>query len=95
MNTTSRNDGLEIDVMLEMEASPEEVAAVEEVLRREGIQGTVRASFMRLSMGELPWVIYLSGPLWVFVSAFLAAAGQDAWKGLTGFCRPSLCCQAK
>ena len=86
MNELSDINELVIDVTLEMEAPPKEVVAVEEVLREEGIRGKVRATYMRLSMGELPWAIILLAPLFWFISAFFVGAGQeagrDAWKGL-------------
>ena len=81
-----KSNELNIDIVLEMGASPDEVADVEEVLRKEGIRGTVRASHIRLSVGELPWVIFLSASFFVFYVEFLRGAGQeagrDAWKGL-------------
>ena len=82
-------DELDIDIVLDVEALPQEVAAVEEVVRQEGIPGSVRAAYFRASADNLPWIIFFLVPPLVFFSAFLKGAGQeagrDAYKMLRGF----------
>lgn len=78
MNTASYIDETKIDVMLEMEAPPDDVDAVKRVFQKEGIGCTFNGKFIRLSAGELPWVIFLCAPLGVFFTAFLKSAGQEA-----------------
>ena len=78
MNTKAQGNELNIDIVLDMEALPQEVAAVKEVAEEEGIRGSVRATFFRKSLGDLPWAIYLLVPVLVFCSAFLKGSGQEA-----------------
>ena len=78
MNMNPKRHELNIDILLEMEAPSQEVADVEEVARREGIRGSVRPSLIRLSQGELPWVVILLDPVAILFSAFLKGAGQEA-----------------
>jgi hypothetical protein len=74
---------LAIEVMLEREATPEEIAAVERVLIEAGIDGTVIAVFERQSVGLNPWVLWIVVPAATrFLSAFMAEAGEDAWRRL-------------
>ena len=78
MGTVHRGDQLIIDILLDSDASDSEVAAVMDVAREEGIESSVQANYFRKSLGELPWVIFLSVQVGVFFSAFLKAAGQEA-----------------
>ena len=78
MNAKAQDNELDIEILLDAEALPREIAAVEAVAQKEGIRGSVRAAFFRKSLGDLPWVIYLLAPVLVFCSAFLKGAGQEA-----------------
>ncbi len=72
-----------IEVLLEREASPKEVAAVEQAMREAGIDATVRAAYERRGVGDFPWILQISGAAAsIFFAGFLAAAGADAWKAL-------------
>src|SRR5207249_4950511 len=48
-------------VYLEIEASPEEVAAVEQALREAGIDAPVEATYERRGVGDFPWILEISG----------------------------------
>lgn len=63
-----------LQVQIDKWASPEEVQAVEEAFRRAGLEVSVRASVIELSE-QLTWIVIASIP----ASAFLSAAGADAW----------------
>ena len=78
MNVKFQDSELTIRILLEMEALPHEVIAVEGVAKDEGIRSSVRATFFRMSEGQLPWVIFLMAPIVVFSAAFFKAAGQEA-----------------
>ena len=90
MNTASDIDETRVDVLMDGEASPDEVTAVEEVFKEEGIGASVRATYFRKSLDELPWVIFISGVAFVLILDFLRAAaqgagreaGRDAYQGL-------------
>lgn len=75
------DDGMH--VYLEVEASAEEVAAVEQALREAGIDAPVEAAYMRKGIGDFPWILQISGAaIALFFAGFLPAVGVDAWKGL-------------
>ena len=69
---------MKVDVLLDSGASAAEVTAVTDVLRDEGMEGSVEAALSRRGAGELPWVIILLAPVAVFLSAFLKGIGQEA-----------------
>ena len=71
-----------IEIFLDTSATDSEINAVVEAARTEGIRGSVQAVVERRGLGELPWLVVLSAPISVFVSAFFAAAGNDAYGGL-------------
>ena len=75
---TNQNSPPTMAIVLESEAPQHDVDAVQDVVSDIGISATVKPTFLRKSAGELPWVICLLTPVWVFFAAFLAAAGQEA-----------------
>lgn len=75
----------DLHVMLDREASNEEVQAVEEVLRSAAIDAEVTAGVIQLSAADQPWVGYITGAsvLWIagkFTGAMVEKAGEDAWE---------------
>lgn len=74
-------------VSMDVEASPAEVEAVTKLFRREGFDGPVSADVERRSLGELPFVVYVSAPVVAFLTAFAAEAGKDAYEALKHFVR--------
>ena len=77
---------MNIDILLDSGASDSEVAAVMDVAREEGINGSVEATLSGRSSGEFPWTIILLASIGSFFSAFFAAvgtgAGRDAYQGI-------------
>ena len=75
-----------IDILLESDASDSEVAAVKAVAREEGIHGSVQTTWSSRGLEESPWVICLLAPFGVFFSAFFSTvgkeAGRDAYRGI-------------
>ena len=69
---------MKVDVLLDSGATAAEVTAVTDVLRNEGMEGSVEAALSSRGVGEFPWVIILLGPVAVFFSAFLTGFGQEA-----------------
>ncbi len=69
---------MKVDVLLDSGASAAEITAVTDVLRDEGMEGSVKAAFSRRGADELPWVIFLMGSVAVFFTAFLKGFGQEA-----------------
>ncbi|MCY3801559.1 MAG: hypothetical protein OXG46_08255 [Chloroflexi bacterium] len=76
--TVRQDDELNIEIVLDAEALPREVAAIEEIARDEGIRGPVSATLFHKSLDELPWAIYLLAPVSLFFSAFLTRVGNEA-----------------
>ncbi len=78
MKTKAQDDALHMQILLDSEALPHEVTAVEEIVQKEGVRCSVCAGYFRKSAGDLPWVTLLLAPIAAFLAAFLAGAGQDA-----------------
>ena len=80
------DNGMNIDILLDSDASDSEVSAVKAVVREEGIQGSIQASWSSRGLEESPWVICLLAPAGIFFSAFFSTvgkeAGKDAYQGL-------------
>ena len=73
----------ELEVLLDSSAPVEDVDTVRGAFNDAGLKVTVRPSFERKSITEgLPWVVLITIPITAFLSAFAAAAGRDAYKGL-------------
>ena len=73
---------LEVEILLDAEASPDEVAAVAEIAREAGLQGPVRANIERKSGDDLSWLILLIVALRPFVEAFFGEAAKDSYRKL-------------
>ncbi|HST70380.1 MAG TPA: hypothetical protein VLI94_12075 [Solirubrobacterales bacterium] len=78
---------MKVEVSMDVEASAAEVEAVAEIFRREGFDGPISADVERRSLGEIPFVIYVSISVTAFLTAFAAAAGKDAYDNLKRFIR--------
>ena len=76
------DETMNIDILLDSDASASEVVTVAAVAREEGIQGSVQPAWSSRGLEESPWVICLLMPVGVFLSAFLSAAGKDAYAGI-------------
>ena len=74
------------EVILEAEATEEEVAGVEAELREVGLDWPVSAALERRGLGDYPWVIMLAGTptviFGVFAKKFTELAAEDAYKGV-------------
>ncbi len=73
------------EISMDEEASAAEVEAVAAVFKRAGFDGPASASVGRRSLGDLPFVIYVSAPVYVFLTAFASEAGKDAYASLKQF----------
>ena len=77
---------MNIDILLDLDASAAEVTAVMDVAREEGIHGSVQATWFSRVLEESPWIICLLAPVGVFFHAFFATvgkeAGKDAYEGI-------------
>jgi hypothetical protein len=72
------------EISMDEEASPAEVEAVAAVFAEAGFNGPVSANVGRRSLGDLPYVVYLSATPAVFFKGFLEAAGKDGYESLKG-----------
>jgi hypothetical protein len=57
--------------------TPDQLESVEQVLRSFGIEPQVEADYVRKSLGELPFIVYVLMPI---VGGFLAALGSDIYQ---------------
>ena len=70
---------MNINILLDSDASASEAATVEAVAREEGIHGSVQPTWSVRGL-ESPWAICLMVPIGVFFSAFLSVVGKEAGK---------------
>ena len=69
--------------VLDAGASPDEVTAVSQIARDEGLPGPVNATFSAKSIEDVPWwVILLVFSNFTLLKGFLNEAGRDSYKGL-------------
>jgi hypothetical protein len=73
------------EVVIESEASEDDVRAVERLFDEAGVPAIVSASLHSRSVSTLPWAMIVTFPLTAFLTAFAGAAGADAWRGLKSF----------
>jgi hypothetical protein len=77
-----------LEVLLEAECPPAEMAAVAEVFEAAGIQADVSAAYARRSAVLLAWIIIIGGAglTWSFIKAAVQGAGDEAgregWRAL-------------
>jgi hypothetical protein len=73
------------EVVIEAEASEDEVRAVERLFDEAGVPAIVSAGLESRSVGTLPWAMIVTIPLTAFLTALAGAAGADAWRALRSF----------
>ena len=70
------------EVVIDAGASEEEVEGISTAFQEVGVDASVLPGYVRMSEGDLPWIIALTLPLNAFLAAFAAEAGKDAWAAL-------------
>ena len=65
-------------LLVERSATPDEVAAISQVLAERGIEASVRAGYEQKSLDQGPWAINL---LEIALTAFVAAFARDLYTG--------------
>jgi hypothetical protein len=70
------------DVSVDVEASEEEVEAVDAAFRDVGLSVEVRASYVRKSVGLLPWIVLIVLPLKGFLEQLGREAATDTYAAL-------------
>ena len=73
---------LDIEWLLDRDASADEVAAVNEVVLEEGLPGQVRATGSQKGIEDMPWIVLIVVPIIPFLKGFLEEAGQSSYKDL-------------
>ena len=73
---------LDVQWVLDIDASSKEVAAVEQIVLDENLPGQVKATYLQKSLGDLPWVLLILASVTVFLKGFLEEAGRNSYKDL-------------
>ena len=72
-----------IEVTVDAGAPPAEMEALRALFEQAGFEADVRDNYMRLSAGDLPWLVMVTAPFSTFVTAFAVSlgtnAGSDTW----------------
>lgn len=80
---------MDIEVVTDAEASPEELAALNEAFRRFGFNVEADPAVHARSIDPFPWVVYitLGAPIATFFTTLAAEAGKDAYEPLKGWAK--------
>ena len=78
---------LEFDVeyVIDIRASQDEVEAVAKIALEEGVPGEVKAALSQKSIDEMPWQVLILAPVAPFLKGFLEEAGRNSYKDLRRF----------
>jgi hypothetical protein len=71
-----------LEVVLDIEATSDEVAAVEAAFRDAGFDADAKADYVRRGRELYPWLVSVTVPLGLFLKRFLELAAEDAWVAL-------------
>ena len=70
---------------MEFGASAEDQATVQSVLDRHDLGVEVHSSYVRASAEQLPWIVFISGPIGIFLSSFAKNLGVASSDGVRRF----------
>ena len=73
---------IDVEWVLDEDASSDEVAAVQQIALEAGLSGPVTATYGRRSIEELGWIILIQTPVFFFLKSFFEEAGRDSYRGL-------------
>lgn len=76
----------DVEYVINLHASPDEVESVTNIALEEGVPGQVREALSQKSIEEAPWVvIILVSVVTTFLKGFLEEAGRSSYKELSRF----------
>ena len=73
---------LDVEWLLDREATPEEVAAVTHIIFDEGLPGPVKAVVSEKGLEDNPWIIVALTPIALFLKGFFEESGRIGYHDL-------------
>ena len=73
---------LEVEYVIDLHASPDEVESITNITLEEGVPGQVRAALSQKSIDDMPWIVLIFTPVVPFLKGFLEEAGRSGYKDL-------------
>ena len=73
---------LDMEWLLDRDASSDEVAALTQIAIEEGLPGPVRPALSQKSIGDMPWMVLILTPVIPFLKGFFEEAGRTAYQDL-------------
>lgn len=73
---------LDIEYVLDLRASPDELASVTQIALEEGVPGQVRAALSQKSIEDVAWTVLILTPIVPFLKGFMEEAGRSSYKDL-------------
>ena len=70
---------VDVEWVLDAQASSEEIAAVTQIALEEGLPGHVRADYSQKSIEDVPWVIFIMVSASFFLTGFFEEAGRHSY----------------
>ena len=78
----AKQQPLDVEWVLDVNASSDEIATVTQIALEEGLAGQVRAAYSQKSMGDIPWIVFIMAPVTLFLKGFFEEAGRHGYKDL-------------
>ena len=76
----TQRQSLNVEWVLDRDASSDEVATVTQILLEEGLTGQVKAAYSQKSLGDHPWIILVLAPVALFLRGFFDEAGRAGYQ---------------
>ena len=73
---------LNVEYVIDLHASSDEVDSVTNIALEEGVPGQVRAALSQKSIDDMPWIVLIFTPVVPFLKGFLEEAGRSGYKDL-------------
>ena len=73
---------LNVEWVLDRDASSDEVASVTQIVLEEGLPGRVRAAYSQKGIEDMPWIVLILTPVIPFLKGFFEEAGRSSYKDL-------------
>ena len=75
----------DVEYVIDIRASQDEVEAVARIALEEGVPGEVRAALSQKSIDDIPWQVLILAPATLFLKGFFEEAGRSSYKDLRRF----------
>ena len=78
----AEQQSLDVEWVLDRDASSDEVASVTQIVLEEGLPGRVRADYSQKGIEDMPWLVLILTPVIPFLKGLFEEAGRSSYKDL-------------